>query len=94
MMHPLGVKKIGCYMETLKEQSLPLNSCPRQGGVRVAITTLLKNRFCHIFTVFIIHNTGLSQLLKEMNHSHLVFTQLVRLAGDYPSSAFQERVNG
>ncbi|GEM_PF-2674980 len=27
IMYPLGVKKIGCYVETLKEQSLRLNPC-------------------------------------------------------------------
>ncbi|MFP5274179.1 hypothetical protein [Coleofasciculus sp.] len=54
----------------------------------MAITTLLKNRFCHIFGIFIIHNTGKSQLLKEINHSHLVFTKLVGVTGDNPSIAF------
>lgn len=78
-------------METLKEQSLPLSQIRRGSSCD---NDSAQNRFCHIFAVFIIHNTGLSQLLKEMNHSHLVLTQLVRLARDYPSIAFQERVNG
>lgn len=84
IMYPLGVEKSRMLYRNFKRAestSEPLSLTRRgsSGDNDSAQKSLL---------IFIIHNTGKSQLLKEINHSHLVFTKLVELTGDNPSIAF------